>query len=58
MDSLELWTLKEAAAALRMSENWLRMSDAPRLHLGKNLRFDPPELLAWARRIGKEGKAA
>jgi hypothetical protein len=55
MDPL-LWTTKEAADALRVREQFLRDSGAPRLLLpGRNpggrrlLRWDPDLLRAWAR---------
>lgn len=53
----ELWTQKEAAAALRVSVSYLRASNCPKLFLpslrpgGRPLlRYDPEQLLAWARR--------
>ena len=51
-------TIEEAEALLRVPRSWLyertRKGEIPHLKLGKYLRFDREELLAWvqARRVG------
>lgn len=47
-----LWTLKEAAVALRVSQSWLRASNCPRFVIPTSgeramLRFDPMETRDW-----------
>lgn len=51
----ELWTQREAAAALRVSARYLRESSCPRVLLPGNgkkghplVRYDPTEVAAWA----------
>jgi hypothetical protein len=52
----ELWTIEEAARALRVGVTYLRQSDCPRIHLPSNerhakrppVRFDPILTIRWA----------
>jgi hypothetical protein len=60
-----LWTLKEAAAAVRVSENFLRMSACVRVYLPSNvpngrpmLRFRPDDVVAWAEAHSTRAKAS
>jgi hypothetical protein len=47
--ALHLWTLDEAAQALRVSASWLRRSDCPYVRLGARRLYDPEVCMAWAR---------
>jgi excisionase family DNA binding protein len=48
-------TIDEAAALLRVPKSWLyertRLNTVPHVKLGKYLRFDREEFLAWARQV-------
>jgi excisionase family DNA binding protein len=52
-------TIQEAADLLRVRVSWLyertRTNAVPHVKLGKYLRFDRDELLAWARSFGRDG---
>ena len=52
-------TIQEAAELLRVRVSWLyertRTNAVPHVKLGKYLRFDRDELLAWARSFGRDG---
>jgi excisionase family DNA binding protein len=55
-----LWlTVEEAAALLRVKVSWLyertRTNEVPHLKIGKYLRFDRQELLAWTRQFRRDG---
>ncbi len=43
----EVYDVKEAAAFLRMSEDWLERSDVPRARMGRRILFLKSELLAY-----------
>jgi hypothetical protein len=53
----ELWTIEEAARALRVGVTYLRRSDCPRIYLPSvekhskrpPVRFDPITTMRWAR---------
>lgn len=51
--SQKLFTAKELAGYLNISLAYIRKltrtSDIPRLRLGRTVRFDPEEVLAWFR---------
>jgi excisionase family DNA binding protein len=53
-------TIEEAAALIRVPKSWLyertRANTVPHLKLGKYLRFDPVEFLAWARQFRRDGR--
>jgi excisionase family DNA binding protein len=53
-------TIEEAAALIRVPKSWLyertRTNTVPHLKLGKYLRFDPVEFLAWARQFRRDGR--
>jgi excisionase family DNA binding protein len=53
-------TVTEAADLLRVRVSWLyertRTNEVPHLKLGKYLRFDREELLAWAAGFRRDGK--
>ncbi len=53
-------TIAEAAACLRVKVSWLydrtRTNEVPHIKLGKYLRFDQDELLAWARQFRRDGR--
>ncbi len=55
-------TIAEAADLLRVKVSWLyertRTNTVPHVKLGKYLRFDRDELLAWARAFGRDGGGA
>ncbi len=57
---MALLTVEEAADLLRVKVSWLyertRTNEVPHLKLGKYLRFDEDELLAWARRFRRDGR--
>lgn len=47
-----LWTLKEAAKEMRVSAEWLRLSDCPRVLLPTSgeramVRFRPDDVMRW-----------
>jgi hypothetical protein len=43
-----LWSLREAAVYLQMSESWVRRSDVPVVALGRARRYDPHQVIAFA----------
>lgn len=50
-----LWTVRDVAAFLRVPVGtiyqWrVRSEGPPAMRLGRHLRFDPAEVVAWARR--------
>jgi excisionase family DNA binding protein len=53
-------TIDEAAALIRVPKSWLyertRTNTIPHLKLGKYLRFDRDELVAWARHFRRDGR--
>ena len=53
-------TIDEAAALIRIPKSWLyertRTNTIPHLKLGKYLRFDRNELLAWTRQFRRDGR--
>ena len=53
-------TVEEAAELLRVKVSWLydrtRTNEVPHTKLGKYLRFDQDELLAWARQFRRDGR--
>jgi len=53
-------TIDEAAALLRVPKSWLyertRLNTVPHVKLGKYLRFDREEFLAWARQFHRDGR--
>jgi excisionase family DNA binding protein len=55
-------TVHEAAALLRVKVSWLyertRTNSIPHVKLGKYLRFDRSELIAWAAEFKRDGGAA
>jgi excisionase family DNA binding protein len=55
-------TIQEAADLLRVRVSWLyertRTNTVPHVKLGKYLRFDREELLAWARGFSRDGAGA
>lgn len=55
-------TIQEAADLLRVRVSWLyertRTNTVPHVKLGKYLRFDRKELLAWARGFSRDGAGA
>jgi len=56
-----LWlTVEEAATLLRVKISWLyertRTNEVPHLKIGKYLRFDRQELLAWTRQFRRDGR--
>ncbi len=57
--TMTLLTIGEAAELLRVKISWLydrtRTNEVPHLKLGKYLRFDRDELLAWARQFQRDG---
>ena len=57
---MALLTIKESANLLRVKVSWLyertRRNEVPHLKLGKYLRFDEDELVAWARRFRRDGR--
>jgi len=54
-----LLTIDEAAALLRVPKSWLyertRTNSVPHMKVGKYLRFDQQEFLAWARQFRRDG---
>ena len=59
-ESPPLWlTVEEAAALLRVRVSWLyertRTNEVPHLKIGKYLRFDRHELLAWTQQFRRDG---
>jgi excisionase family DNA binding protein len=56
-----MWlTIQEAADLLRVKVSWLyertRTNTVPHVKLGKYLRFDRAELLAWANGFKRDGR--
>jgi excisionase family DNA binding protein len=53
-------TIDEAAALIRVPNSWLydrtRTNTIPHIKLGKYLRFDRDELVAWARQFRRDGR--
>jgi len=53
-------TIDEAAALMRVPKSWLyertRTNTIPHLKLGKYLRFDRDELVAWTRQFRRDGR--
>ncbi len=53
-------TIDEAAALISVPKSWLyertRTNTVPHVKLGKYLRFDQQELLAWARQFRRDGR--
>lgn len=53
-------TINEAAALIRVPKSWLyertRTNTIPHLKLGKYLRFDPKDLVAWTRQFHRDGR--
>jgi len=53
-------TIDEAAALIRVPKSWLyertRTNTVPHVKLGKYLRFDQEEFLAWARQFRRDGR--
>ena len=53
-------TIDEAAALIRVPKSWLyertRTNSIPHLKLGKYLRFDRNELVAWTRQFRRDGR--
>lgn len=53
-------TIDEAAALIRVPKSWLyertRTNAVPHIKLGKYLRFDQQEFLAWAREFKRDGR--
>jgi excisionase family DNA binding protein len=57
---MSLLTIEEAARLLQVKISWLyertRTNEVPHLKLGKYLRFDQGELLAWVRQFRRDGR--
>jgi excisionase family DNA binding protein len=57
---MPLLTIEEAAGLLRVKVTWLyertRTNEVPHVKLGKYLRFDQDELLAWTRQFKRDGR--
>ena len=53
-------TIDEAASLIRVPKSWLyertRTNTIPHVKLGKYLRFDRNELVAWTRRFRRDGR--
>lgn len=53
-------TIDEAAALIRVRKSWLyertRTNTVPHVKLGKYLRFDRDELLAWTKKFHRDGR--
>ncbi len=53
-------TVDEAARLLRVKVSWLyertRLNEVPHIKLGKYLRFDQQELLAWTAQFKRDGR--
>ena len=53
-------TIDEAAALIRVPKSWLyertRTNTIPHLKLGKYLRFNRDELVAWTRQFRRDGR--
>jgi excisionase family DNA binding protein len=53
-------TIDEAAALIRVPKSWLyertRTNTIPHLKLGKYVRFDRDELVAWSRQFRRDGR--
>jgi excisionase family DNA binding protein len=54
-------TIDEAATLIRVPKSWLyertRTNTIPHLKLGKYLRFDRDELVAWTRQFRRDGRS-
>ncbi len=54
--------IEEAAALIGVKKSWLyertRTNAVPHLKIGKYLRFDREELLAWLDQFRRDGKSA
>ncbi|MBI4519672.1 MAG: helix-turn-helix domain-containing protein [Gemmatimonadetes bacterium] len=59
---MEWLTIQEAAELLRVRVSWLyertRTNTIPHVKLGKYLRFDRDELIAWAGEFRRDGGRA
>lgn len=60
-DAPNAWlTIQEAAALLRVKVTWLyertRLNEVPHVKLGKYLRFDRDELVAWVATFKRDGR--
>ena len=57
---MALLNIDEAAALLSVPKSWLyertRTNSVPHMKLGKYLRFDRQEFLAWARQFRRDGR--
>ena len=53
-------TIAEAATLIRVRKSWLyertRTNSVPHIKLGKYLRFDRDELVAWTRQFHRDGR--
>lgn len=49
VDKAVLWTIEEAAAAIRMSPDFLEKSDCPYVPMGRARRYDPEQVRAYVR---------
>ena len=53
-------TIHEAADLLRVKESWLyertRLNEVPHVKLGKYLRYDRDELVAWVDSFRRDGR--
>jgi excisionase family DNA binding protein len=53
-------TIEEAAELLRVKVSWLyertRLNEIPHTKLGKYLRFDRDELMAWVEQFRRDGR--
>ena len=56
---MPLLTIEEAAGLLHVKVSWLyertRTNEVPHIKLGKYLRFDQDELIAWTRHFRRDG---
>ena len=47
----KLWTPKDLADYLRVDESvvryWVRIYEVPHIRLGRQIRFDPEDILEW-----------
>ncbi len=60
--SMEWLTIQEAAELLRVKVSWIyertRTNSIPHVKLGKYLRFDRDELIAWVADFKRDGRRA
>src|SRR5262245_17641655 len=60
--AMDWLTVQEAADLLRVKVSWLyertRTNSIPHVKLGKYLRFDRAELIAWAEEFRRDGGSA